>query len=47
MRTILFEFGDGTKITVVTEFDDYITKLEKIALEIADDLDTTYEVEEL
>ena len=47
MRTILFEFGDGTKITLETEIDDYVTKMEAIASELADELDTTVEVEEL
>ena len=47
MRTILYEFGDGTKITVETEFDDYIDKMKDVVEELADDLDTNVEVEEL
>ena len=47
MRTILYEFGDGTKITVETEFDDYIDKMKDVVEELADDLDTNVEMEEL
>ena len=47
MRTILYEFADGTKITLETEFDDYIDKMSEVVQELADNLDTNVEEEEL
>lgn len=47
MRIILWEFGDGTKITVETNNEEYINRMTEVVEDMAESLDTTVEVDEI
>ncbi len=46
-KTIIFEFGDGTKITLTTDNDECIEKVNNFTEELADEMDTTIEMDEV
>ncbi len=47
MRTILWELSDGTKITITTENEECINKMNTSIEALADKLDMTVEMEEI